>query len=732
MKIKSKSLNQCNMKKLFITFLLIGWAIAGCNKKEKDEPDHPKTAEVLSVRGYSENTSQEEVKMNDNVVFVKNDLDSKIVSLDDDGTLRVQDHAILDELNISTGDILYSLPTERFPNGYALKITGISAGTQSAMSTKSTKATAQADICYQTEPAKIDEVFTDYTCKTSYKLDQNPDNAIIYNIDDQMENPLPSDVLGNLGASFNMKPILDVWNGKAKDTNPSNSRLKKISITEKKATIEYILADFDHDYKTDKDQIILELTAEYDLSNSYVHAGAADLESGSFSIGGIHNWNIEGTVKYAPKKDWTSDDRKAFEKEFKDRIVGKKFVIARLDLTPFTPTNLLVRPSIDLFYKLTLDVNGEIKVTGGVKNYMYGYDFFASAALWDLQKNFRTVNKGEFYGSIEANIQGIVGLNFGFGLTFGLPAFDILQNPYQKSYVGVYADYGVTVNVKASAVAGKPCINLSATYEAQPSIYAEYNINVKKYNYNGILSVPLNLAKIEKQPLFNEIPFCTDADVIPSDGLVAYYPFNGNANDESGNGNHGELLGKTKLTTDRKGHANSAYNFGGYYNSSAIKIANSTSLHFTDQLTISAWYKLDGLDGMNGYGSYSADGAHCIIAKDGDRGGLWLCRHSAGINNSTSLGSGFSANIPELPSAGEWTHIAAIVGSNSIEIFQNGQSVIKNAYDNVTITEANNRDLYIGMFGIAGGWYPMNGDIDDMRIYNRALTGSDIQALYNE
>ena len=47
-----------------------------------------------------------------------------------------------------------------------------------------------------------------------------------------------------------------------------------------------------------------------------------------------------------------------------------------------------------------------------------------------------------------------------------------------------------------------------------------------------------------------------------SDGLVAYYPFNGNADDESGNGNNGKVNGAT-LTTDRNGNANSAYDFDG-------------------------------------------------------------------------------------------------------------------------------------------------------------------------
>ena len=47
---------------------------------------------------------------------------------------------------------------------------------------------------------------------------------------------------------------------------------------------------------------------------------------------------------------------------------------------------------------------------------------------------------------------------------------------------------------------------------------------------------------------------------VPSDGLVAYYPFNGNANDESGNGNHGTVNGAT-LANDQNGNENKAYEF---------------------------------------------------------------------------------------------------------------------------------------------------------------------------
>ena len=61
-----------------------------------------------------------------------------------------------------------------------------------------------------------------------------------------------------------------------------------------------------------------------------------------------------------------------------------------------------------------------------------------------------------------------------------------------------------------------------------------------------------------------------------NDGLVAYYPFNGNANDESGNGNDGTVIGAT-LTADRSGNPDSAYSFNGV--NDYINVPHSSSLN---------------------------------------------------------------------------------------------------------------------------------------------------------
>jgi hypothetical protein len=69
---------------------------------------------------------------------------------------------------------------------------------------------------------------------------------------------------------------------------------------------------------------------------------------------------------------------------------------------------------------------------------------------------------------------------------------------------------------------------------------------------------------------------------IPTNGLIAYYPFNGNANDASGNGNNGAVQGAT-LVQDRRGTANGAYRF---LDGARIVVSNSPSLTLNKACTV--------------------------------------------------------------------------------------------------------------------------------------------------
>jgi hypothetical protein len=82
--------------------------------------------------------------------------------------------------------------------------------------------------------------------------------------------------------------------------------------------------------------------------------------------------------------------------------------------------------------------------------------------------------------------------------------------------------------------------------------------------------------------------FCGITHAGLSDGLVAYYPFNGNANDESGNGHNGIVNGTgATLTNDRFGNANKAYSFNG--TGSYIRVNVNTADWFYNDFSITVW-----------------------------------------------------------------------------------------------------------------------------------------------
>ena len=222
---------------------------------------------------------------------------------------------------------------------------------------------------------------------------------------------------------------------------------------------------------------------------------------------------------------------------------------------------------------------------------------------------------------------------------------------------------------------------------------------------------------------------------IPTESLIAYYPFNGNANDESGHGNHGTLQGDIpQLTTDRFGNANSAYMFGGYNNQGWVYVPNSSSLQLDNAMSMSFWMNLSGYDGMDGWGSYSTNANFAIICKEGDRNGFSTCvnKHEDGrlnINSWNNNGS-YGINTYQDYTLGEWMHCVVTIEDNLSKIYINGvlqQDSIKNQVD---FSNANNCNMYIGIMRAGNMWYPFNGKIDDIALYNRALTPMEVNQLY--
>ncbi|MCD6308870.1 MAG: hypothetical protein J7M24_07730, partial [Candidatus Latescibacteria bacterium] len=208
--------------------------------------------------------------------------------------------------------------------------------------------------------------------------------------------------------------------------------------------------------------------------------------------------------------------------------------------------------------------------------------------------------------------------------------------------------------------------------------------------------------------------------------LIAYYPFNGNANDETGKGHTGTVTG-AQLTTDKDGNSNSAYSFDG--DSDIIEIADASDLHITSEITISAWVKPDNIEGEKVIVWKDDHSDDSINGPSKDCYGLHLTtdgnlRFYFGPNSHIASSN---CNIQ----IGVWTHVAATFNDSNDELvfYINGQlkqtintgNTINDASDPIAIGAFRTRDGGIGACFI--------GYIDELRIYNYALSAGEIAAI---
>jgi len=217
--------------------------------------------------------------------------------------------------------------------------------------------------------------------------------------------------------------------------------------------------------------------------------------------------------------------------------------------------------------------------------------------------------------------------------------------------------------------------------------------------------------------------FCVPGSPLSSIGLMASYPFTGNANDASGNNNNGTINGAT-LTTDRFGNANSAFLFNG--SSSYISIPNSTSLQSaTTRLSLNAWVNLAGysLVGSPGFGP--------ILAKSNSASSNFMysfiigsspAKIYADINNFSNFTSGdytFCLN--------QWYMVTVVLDVNTAYFYVNGILVGTQIFATNITPDA--LPLEIGR-DVPGLTEIFNGKLDDIRLYNRALSECEIASLY--
>ncbi|GEL09857.1 Concanavalin A-like lectin/glucanases superfamily protein [Flavobacterium glycines] len=225
----------------------------------------------------------------------------------------------------------------------------------------------------------------------------------------------------------------------------------------------------------------------------------------------------------------------------------------------------------------------------------------------------------------------------------------------------------------------------------------------------------------------------------PSDGLIAQYNFDGDANDSSGHDLNGTVHGAT-LTTDKNNKTHRAYDFD-FSNASfgnqndEIYIPYSPLMN-VNNITVSLWlYPRSYFWNGNTNNPYSTIINRFQYGYSNPNGQVW------GITfNPTSVtafivgtnGTGSANAVSNQPlTLNKWYHLVMTYNQNQVRLYINGRLAATQNYSS-TMNTSGNSGISIGESNQANGyWNHTDGKIDDVAIWDRALTPTEIEALYS-
>ena len=252
-------------------------------------------------------------------------------------------------------------------------------------------------------------------------------------------------------------------------------------------------------------------------------------------------------------------------------------------------------------------------------------------------------------------------------------------------------------------------------YQTRASVDSSGNLFLTELDYEEYANSQISKQGVLK---YNNI-----SEVGITDGLVAYYPLDKDARDYSENGNHGTVSGAVLGGGVKSG----AYNFDGVDDYISFPEIVSNANIRASGVTYSAWIKLDtikesrvvGQQPYNGYSDYASGG----IGVSSVGKALSIC-YDENINYKYVTGT-------TTLQTGTWYHIVSTYSSSDkyLRLYVNGtKEGLDSLITTFNVITANNSNR-IGLKDHATP-YPTDGLIDEVRIYNRALTQEEVSILY--
>jgi chitodextrinase len=226
----------------------------------------------------------------------------------------------------------------------------------------------------------------------------------------------------------------------------------------------------------------------------------------------------------------------------------------------------------------------------------------------------------------------------------------------------------------------------------------------------------------------SEVTLTTDEEINTGEpGLVAWYPFEGNANDATPYNNHG-AIGGDPVFEPATGHINGGQQnikFDGVMDS--VLVPNAVQL-ISDYATVSFWIRVDGINPADAE-SYVLDFGHWD-----ERWKISLPQHHKIVWTTNGNNAQFANFISDMDSGDGnelvesfWWYVTMVHDGTNDIIYLNGEQV--NIKPVPTKLNPTDNPFGMGSNPVEGGQY-FNGGLDEVKLYNKALTAAEIQALY--
>jgi hypothetical protein len=301
-------------------------------------------------------------------------------------------------------------------------------------------------------------------------------------------------------------------------------------------------------------------------------------------------------------------------------------------------------------------------------------------------------------------------------------------------------EYGVVIGKITANLSSLPIQNATITVESDSSI-STFTDSLGNYTISAITAGTCRLIVSKNGFITDTVSVSVTAFdtvgcnstltyLIPTNGLISYYRFDGNAID-LGNGGNSGIVNNLTPTFDRFGNPNRAYSYNG--SSSYINLGTGSSLNPPNGLTFSVWIN------YNGGSNYRA-----IISRWDVVDGVNERTYVAGVSSDNRLyfqasrdgihyGSVTIQDTAVVSITGNWVHIVATWDGSVMRLYKNGSQCAVGLLNAMCSSPDTRTGIgaAIGRVSDSGISF-FNGNIDDIRFYNRALSQEEIQILYAE